>query len=267
MHHFFSTGENSKRIAGIHVNPDSIVSQILPGGRAVLKKDRKGEYREIMVERAFGHFWMIQDLTKVGNKPILSSEIPEEEAQDFPTLMNCSVLKTNESVDVPAYFVRDNRANDASAQCTLVAIAYKDYGFKLLPSWTEPFEAAFGVGNERAKAMRISVTEGKFTKMLLSGFMKRSFRASTPPELQSQTLLCFGPDEARLREFNDTLRMHNTLTGYVFLLDGLGRVRFAGSGEGSDKEVNRMIQYAKELTPRLSSSSPSTTVRKTKRSC
>jgi mitochondrial ATPase complex subunit ATP10 len=251
VHNSFSTDQKSKRVDGICVNPESIGSQILPGGRSVVKKDRKGDFREVMVERAYGHFWMISDLAKVGKKPTLASVIPEEHAQEFPFFSNFSVLSTDETVDVPTYFLRDNRANDPSAQCTLVAIAYKDHGYKLLPSWTDPFEAAYGVGNPRAKAMRLTITEGKFTKMLLSGFIKRNFRKSTSPELQSQTLLCFGPEDTTLLQFNDALRMHNTLTGYVFLLDGLGRVRFAGSGEASEDEAKQLVQLAAQLTPRL----------------
>lgn len=46
----------------------------------------------------------------------------------------------------------------------------------------------------------------------------------------------------------DILRMHNIYTGYVFLVDGIGRVRWAGSGEGSDEEVEKMIEFAKLLT-------------------
>lgn len=250
-HNSFSTDQKSKRIDGICVNPESIGSQILPGGRSVIKKDRKGDFREVMVERAYGHFWMISDLAKVGKKPTLASVIAEEHAQPFPCFPSFSVLSSDEAVDVPEYFLRDNRANDPSAQCTLVAIAYKDHGYKLLPSWTNPFEAAYGVGNPRARAMRLTITEGKFTKMLLSSFIKRSFRNSTVPELQSQTLLCFGPEDTTLLEFKDALRMHNTLTGYVFLLDGLGRVRFAASGEASEDEVRQLVQLAAQLTPRL----------------
>jgi hypothetical protein len=41
--------------------------------------------------------------------------------------------------------------------------------------------------------------------------------------------------------------MHNIMTNYVFLLDDLGRVRFAGSGEASEDEVQRLIEFTKEL--------------------
>ena len=244
---------NAPRIPGIKVNPESLGSQILPGGRLVLKKDPKtGHDRSILVERALGHFWMMNDVANT-NKPVLTNThvIPEHKAQRMTTLPNVSVLSTDETVDVPSYFVRDNRAKDASAQCTLVAISYKDYGFQLTKTWTDPFLSAFGVQNDRAKVMQLTITEGRLTKFLLSSILKSQYRTSIPLEQHDETLLCFGPNQEVLRDFNDSLRMHNTLTGYVYLLDGLGRVRFAGSGEASDDETKRMIRFARELTPRL----------------
>ena len=38
------------------------------------------------------------------------------------------------------------------------------------------------------------------------------------------------------------------MTNYVFLLDNVGCVRFAGSGPASDEEVARLIGFAKDLT-------------------
>ena len=52
-------------------------------------------------------------------------------------------------------------------------------------------------------------------------------------------------------DFGDVIRMHNKKTGYAFLLDGLGRVRFAGSGKASEEEVERIIKFTKELAPGL----------------
>lgn len=217
-----------------------------------MKRDpRTGENRKVLVERNFGSFWHMKDLKKTNNKPTLSntSLIPETEANVFPSIQDCLVLENDENVILPDFFLSDNRANDPSAQCTLVSISYKDYGAKLLESWTEPFEDFFGVGQRRARAMRLFITEGYFTKALLSGVLKQSIRSNTRQELHSQTLLRFGSDG--LLGFNDTLRMHNTLTGYVFLLDGLGRVRFAGSGEASEEEARQLIQFARQLTPKL----------------
>jgi len=234
------------------VNPESVGDSILPGGEYCIKRDPRTEKdRRVLLERKYGFLWMMADLAKTKSKPTFSNTalIPETEAEVFPTFGDCCEMENDEDVILPEYFLRDNRANDPSAQCTLVAISYKDHGNKLLKSWTEPFEQFYGVGQNRAKVMRLFITEGGFMKFLLVGVQKRSIRSNTNPELLSQTLVRFGSDG--ILQLNDALRMHNTLTGYVFLLDGLGRVRFAGSGEASENEVQNLIKFAKELTPKL----------------
>ena len=72
-------------------------------------------------------------------------------------------------------------------------------------------------------------------------------KRNTTPEVQDQTLLYFtGGNDSQLNDFRDALRMYNEMTGYVLLLDGIGRVRFAGSGTATDEEAQRLISFAKE---------------------
>jgi ATP10 protein len=47
----------------------------------------------------------------------------------------------------------------------------------------------------------------------------------------------------------DALRMHNGMVGYIFLLDGLGRFRFAGCGHASEEEVQKLIELTYQLLP------------------
>ena len=137
-------------------------------------------------------------------------------------------------------------SKDASAQCTLVAISCKDFGAKLLPSWTEPFETTFHDGSsdaERYEVVRITINEGRIVK-LLSPFIVSGTKKNVDPADHENTLLFYGDAE----EFRDILRMHNIYTSYVFLLDGIGRIRWVGSGEGSEDETRSMIEVAKMLT-------------------
>ena len=136
-------------------------------------------------------------------------------------------------------------SKDATAQCTLVAISCKDFGSKLLSSWTNPFnEALFhGKDADRFEIVRITINEGRIAK-LLSHFIVSGTKKNVPEADHASTLLYYGDAE----EMRDILRMHNIYTGYVFLVDGIGRVRWAGSGEGSANEVQSMIEFAKELT-------------------
>ena len=79
---------------------------------------------------------------------------------------------------------------------------------------------------------------------MLSPFILSGTKKNVPAKDHANTLLYYGDAE----EFRDILRMHNIYTGYVYLVDGIGRVRWAGSGKGSDEEVQNMMSIAKELT-------------------
>lgn len=68
-------------------------------------------------------------------------------------------------------------------------------------------------------------------------------KRNTPVSQHDNTLLFFGDNEA----FRDSLRMHNIMTGYVFLIDGVGRVRFAASGPATTQELDKLVGFAEEL--------------------
>jgi ATPase complex subunit ATP10 len=247
---FFSS---IKRVTGLKLHPDAVGTKILPGGTSVIKHDAKtGQDRTVLLERAHGHFWMLNDLTATDSRPILPNKklISEQEAMVFPNLSGVRALVNDEAVHLPDYFLETNRARDASAQCTLVAICFRQYGLERVQSWTQPFEQAYGEANPRAPVMTLSITATWIGRML-SGFLIQSQRRNTPPKLHPQTLLYYGSATQELIGFQDSLRMHNTLTGYVYLLDGLGRVRFAGSGNASDREVKGLVHFARQLCPKL----------------
>ena len=151
-------------------------------------------------------------------------------------------------------FIVSSGSKDANAQCTLVAISSKEFGARLLPSWVDPFEKALcnTVDNtNRYEVVRITINEGRIDRWLhpfiLSG-TKKKIRV----EDHSKTLLYYGDAE----EMRDMMRMHNMYTGYVFLVDGIGRVRWAGSGEGSGEEVQSIIKFGLELTTATSDTVP-----------
>lgn len=253
----FTKSEIDKRHKGIIMNSKSISQYILPGDQMVKTNQKTGEKKMVAIGRSAGYFWFIKDLKDTDNKPVLANEdlIPVEDAQVFPSLngLNDGRLKSLEGTEeaLPHFFTKDNRSNDPSAMCTLVGVNFNEYGNQMLPSWMEPFEHAFRHGNDRdrVKTVWLSINEGR-TLSLLKYFITRSSEKNVPDERKDRTLLYFGscPD------LRDVLRMHNDKTGYVFLLDGNGRVRFAGSGKATDDELKKLIGFVKELTPGLKSS-------------
>jgi hypothetical protein len=108
--------------------------------------------------------------------------------------------------------------------------------------------------NPRVEVVRLTITEGAWIQRLLSGLMTRSMKANVPVERRDRFLMHFG-NETLLK---DCLRMHNTLTGYVFVLDGIGRVRFAGSGKASPEELLDMETCINGLLPTTNPAPPST---------
>eukprot|EP00578_Thalassiosira_sp_NH16_P012813 CAMPEP_0181113782 /NCGR_PEP_ID=MMETSP1071-20121207/20529_1 /TAXON_ID=35127 /ORGANISM="Thalassiosira sp., Strain NH16" /LENGTH=352 /DNA_ID=CAMNT_0023197839 /DNA_START=161 /DNA_END=1216 /DNA_ORIENTATION=- len=241
----------SRRNKNIRMHPDGHGRHILPGKYVIKNHPRTGAEKRVFLEHALGYFWAFKELTITDNKPILSNEtiIPAAEAEKFPPLNGCISLH-DEEVDVPEFFSRDNLSKDANAKCTLVAISCKDFGAQLLPSWTEPFERDLCTNNNnknkdanRYEVVRITINEGRIAK-LLSPFIVSGTKKKVPEKDHENTLLYYGDAE----ETRDVLRMHNIYTGYVFLVDGIGRVRWAGSGEGSEEEVRVMMGIARDLT-------------------
>lgn len=241
----------AQRNKSIIMNPAGQGQNILPGGFVLKKDPKKGGYRKVVLEHQLGFFWAIKELASTNKKPILSNDavIPAVEAEKFPFLGDMVNLK-GEAASIPDFFTRNNRSKDASAKCTLVGISYKDFGAQLLPSWIDPFDMAFrqdGANNDtdRYEVVRIVINEGRMMK-LLSPFITSGTKKNVPESDHANTLLYYGDAD----EFRDILRMHNIYSGYVFLVDGIGRVRWAGSGEGTDDEIQSMIGIANDLTQR-----------------
>ena len=250
---FFSTlheNERSKdyehRHHGVIVHPESIAGMILPGN-VVRRTTRNGLEKLRITEMEYGNFWMIKDLKQTGEKPILANEslIDERDAKLFPTLKGAISL-SDKSVDFPAHFVRKNRSRDTEAQCTLLAISFRDFGFQQLPSWLDPFRSVFG-SNDRVEILKINVSNGWFDRFFLRPIITTLTKRNTDAKEHDKTFLYYGNTD----QLCDALRMRNVLAGYILLLDGLGRVRFAGSGVATEKEVNTLISLTKKLTPLL----------------
>lgn len=246
--------EMEKRHKGIKMNQNSISQFILPGEKMVKTNQKTGTKKMLAVERSMGYFWYLKDLKDTDSKPVVANEqlIPSDVAKVFPAL-NAQIdgsLKSLEGKEesLPHFFTSGNRSNDPSAFCTLVGVAFNDYGNKMLPSWIDPFENRFRADRNRVKTAWLSINEGT-ALYLLKYLITNASLKTVLEERRDRTLLFFGS----CPEFRDVLRMHNNKTGYVFLLDGLGRVRFAGSGKANEQELKHLFRLTTELAPGLKS--------------
>ena len=254
----------ANRHTGIIVNPESLSQKVLPYDQILKTNSKTGAVRLMDIERSLGYFWTLTDLKKTLNKPILSNKvlIPVEDAKTFPSLgrMGGKIKRIvdptshQDSITLPHFFTLFNRSKDPAIECTLVSVSFNDYGYQMIPSWTAPFRQAFCMDRDwanRTKIFQLIVHEGRILSFLES-MITRSFQRQTPRDNQSSILLYFtkGQDDEYL-SFRDVLRMHNNKTAYVFLLDGIGRVRFAASGKPSQDEIQILIEHAKTIVPAL----------------
>lgn len=223
-----------------------------------MKKMKNGSQKKRYTELVYGYFWHLKDLNLCNDKIIQSNKslIPEKQAKTFPPFSGFKFLSAtseHDYINLPDYFLRCNRSRDPAAHCTLVAICFRDIGYSQLPSWIDPFEKELG-NKDRVRVVRLNISVGFWVNWILQPIIAKLMKRNTTPEVQDQTLLYFtGGNDSQLNDFRDALRMYNEMTGYVLLLDGIGRVRFAGSGTATDEEAQRLISFAKELTPLLTS--------------
>jgi ATPase complex subunit ATP10 len=249
-----------RRHNGILMDPAGYSARILPGGQSIIKVNKAtGEEKKVLVERFYGHFWMIKDLRLTNNKPIMpnTSLIPPHRAKVIPSLPDlCTLVQDSKVVSLPNILWQemdtqsDTHPTTKEEGCTLLAISFKQFGFDMLSSWIVPFQQQVVDTNHKNSNdikvinLHITLNNGLLYKYIIQPMMLKKFRATTRQEDHKYTLLHFGPDP---EAFRDALRMHNTLTGYVALLDSLGRVRWMSSGMATEEELTTLIQCAKEL--------------------
>jgi ATP10 protein len=212
---------------------------------------------------------------------MLSNEtlIPEHVCKVFPKLEGLkSLASPSQQINLPDFFLQPppNSSPSSStsssssspalsssptptpkAWCTIVSVSFRDFGFRLLPSWLEPLQQVCDNSDDKVHILRINITEGWFNSWFLRPVLRTIMKLNTAVNLRPWTFLYFGSSKV-LEECRDALRMHNSMTCFIFLVDANGRVRFAGSGSASSDEVERLIRMTRLLTSPLSSlSSPS----------
>jgi len=244
--------EMQKRHQGIEMNSDGLSQFILPGEYVVKTNQKTGSKKMVSIERSLGYFWYMKDLRDSNDKPIRSNSklIPPSIAQVFPPLGDVGeplTTLTDQRITLPQHITRNNRSMDESSQCTLIAVHFNAFGYQMLPTWTQPFNDAFGPNDSnRVETLHLSIQEG-YTLRLLRYIINHGYRKNVADGEKGRMGMYFG----YCPEFRDVLRMHNDKTGYVFLLDGIGRVRFAGSGRATREDVDLMLRHANELAPGL----------------
>ena len=127
-----------------------------------------------------------------------------------------------------------------NGKVTLIAIAFVREAQEIIDSWSIPFENKFS-NIEGYSYFEVPMLDGlwKFFRGSIDGGM----RAGIPLEKHKNVVTYYG----NYKNYTNYLFIEDIKNGYVFLLDKEGIIRFIGMGLASDKDVEKMIEIAKNL--------------------
>lgn len=168
--------------------------------------------------------------------------IPAISAVKFPTVeVNYS---DGSSLELPiACNGKDANINDKLnvPKASLVCLSFRASSQAMIDSWSVPFINAFSKC-DKAQLFEVSFIDSwLLTRNPIKKLLLRIMRKSTPDDkkdgLQRQIVYSFGDHYY----FRKELKILNLLTGYIFLLDEFGRIRWQGFGLASQEELSSLL--------------------------
>jgi len=160
----------------------------------------------------------------------------------FPTNLPVTTLsKVETTVDdmVPGGDAGEDGA-DKDRGLRLITFSFKAYGYSLADSWLQPFTESRLA--EKIPALNICFVEYGFLSFASGSFIG-SLREKVKEGRWAHTAFAFGG----VMDFATQLLLPNKFTGYAYLVDGAGRVRWRACGMATGAEVERMLKCAEGL--------------------
>ncbi|EFJ28953.1 hypothetical protein SELMODRAFT_410829 [Selaginella moellendorffii] len=207
--------------------------------RAISRGDRKAanlkERAKIMEDIDQGYFFDFKDFKKHSGKVVATSTAldPPASATIFPK--STVYTPTRESSIFPL-----NR----NSCVTLVCLSFRNSAEAMVDSWVSPLREAFPSTSD------IQVIELSWVESGVLSFVPvrhlflmciNSSKACTKAD--RKLLYAFGDSY----DFRKELRVTNRLTGYMFLVDRAGRIRWRSSGQASPEEASHLVSCTASL--------------------
>ncbi|KAK9168485.1 hypothetical protein Syun_000625 [Stephania yunnanensis] len=209
------------------------------GNKVAIEKERA----RLKDEMNRGYFADISELKKHGGKVSVANKImiPAMAAVKFPDLeVN---LSNGTSIKLPNGTNQDNKGGSSKAISpgpSLVCLSFRASSQKMIESWSVPVSDAFRT-SKVFRLYEVSLIDSWFLslkpiKQLLLRVMRKS-KTGESNALERQIVYAFGDHYY----FRKSLNILNLLTGYIFLLDGFGRIRWQGSGFATKEELTSLL--------------------------
>ncbi|XP_020585267.1 mitochondrial ATPase complex subunit ATP10 isoform X2 [Phalaenopsis equestris] len=229
-------------IAACYVHPDQnyrITSRrhFMDLHKMVDKEAIKKANDRLKDELSRGYFADLSEIRKNSGKiaPANKTLIPSVAAAKFPDIV--VHFPDGTSIKLPLFEQNgnNNSTDEIIPTASLLCLSFRASSQRMAESWSVPFLESLDTST------KIQVYEVSFVESWLLSLnpMKNLFlkiaRSSSNP---LRRFAYFFGDHYDLRK---KLQIVNLLTGYIFLLDGYGRIRWQGFGSATPEEVSSLV--------------------------
>ncbi|XP_004487551.1 uncharacterized protein [Cicer arietinum] len=127
-------------------------------------------------------------------------------------------------------------------KASLVCLSFRAISQEMINSWSVPFAKAFSNSNN-VQLYQVSFIDSwllcrsPIKRLLLRAMKKPNLNEESKDALQGKMVYSFGDHYY----FRKELKILNLLTGYIFLLDNFGRVRWQGFGVATEDELSSLL--------------------------
>nr|AKM76490.1 AT1G08220-like protein [Melianthus villosus] len=207
------------------------------GNKEAVKKERA----RLADEMTRGYFADMSELKQHGGKIAVANKIiiPAIEAVKFPALeVNYSDGKM---LKIPSNGTVTDADQAESPKASLVCLSFRASSQAMIASWTTPFLGTFS-DKTNIDLYEVSLIDSQILcwkpiKRMLLKMMKNSNHQGENDGLKRQIVYSFGDHYY----FRKELKILNLLTGYIFLIDKFGRIRWKGFGMATEDELSSLL--------------------------
>ncbi|CAA7395208.1 unnamed protein product [Spirodela intermedia] len=207
--------------------------------KAAIEKERE----RLSDELNRGYFADIQEFSKHGGKIAAANKtiIPPMVAMKFPDLETNFSDGRNLTLPIRSIDGGNHVSEMANPNATLLCLSFRASSQVMTESWSEAFMNAFAASG-KVHIYEVSLIDSWFLSLSpMKRLMLRVMKKSTCP--QRERVYSFGDHY----DFRKKLKILNLLSGYIFLLDKLGRIRWQGFGLATEEELSSLFACTSHL--------------------
>ncbi|XP_076944517.1 uncharacterized protein LOC143615227 isoform X1 [Bidens hawaiensis] len=214
------------------------------GNKDAIEKERA----RLKDEMNRGYFADMAELKEHGGKIATANKIiiPAMTAVKFPQLEANSSNGKCFKLPITTYGTDTESMKDEIPKATLMCLSFRATSQAMTDSWSAPFIEAFKDSN-KVRLYEISFIESWLLSLTpIKKLLLMMLNKSKPEEnslLHKQIAYAFGDHYY----FRKELKILNLLTGYMFLLDKFGRIRWQGFGNATPDELSSLLSCASLL--------------------